>query len=72
MLIISRSGSWLHGPGQDFVLLCLYPGGNAAICGMAVEPTGVREDTWLPVIVGRVTEASSPGEGKPNMLGASA
>lgn len=72
MVAVSAIGSWLHGPGQDCVLLCLWSGENDAMSGMALEPTGVGEEICLLVTVGRCLDALVVGEGKRNPLGASA
>lgn len=71
MLIMSGPRNWLHGPGQDFVLICLYSSGNAAMSGMALEPIGVGEEICLPATVGRGPEASSLCEWGRNLLGES-
>ena len=72
MLTLSAAGSDLHGPGQDFVLVCLYSGGDAAMSEMALEPTGLGEEICLPVTEGRGLEVSLLDEGKWNVLGTSA
>ena len=72
ILILSAAGSDLHGPGQDFVLVCLYSGGDAAMSEMALEPTGLGDEICLPVIGGRGLEASLLDEGERNLPGTSA
>ena len=72
MLTLSAAGSDLHGPGQDFVLVCLYAGGVAAMSEMALEPTGLGEEICLPVKEGRGLDVSLFDERKRNVLGTSA
>ena len=69
---MSGPENWLHGPGQDFVLLCLYSSGNAVMSGMAHKPIGVGEEICLPATVGRGPEASSLCEWGWDLLGESA
>ncbi len=69
---MSGPGSWLYGPGQDFVLLCLYSSDNAAMSAMALEPIGVGGEICLPATVSRGSEASLPCDGERNLLSESA
>lgn len=72
MLAVSAIGSWLHGPGQDCVLLCVWSSENDAMSGMALELTGVGEEICLLVTVGRRLDALILDEEKRYPLGASA
>ena len=72
MLAMSSPGSWLHGPGQDFVLPCLHSNGNAAMSGLALDPIDFGKEICLSVITGQGNEASLLCKGGWNLLGASA
>lgn len=72
VLTLSSPGSWVGGPGQDFVLLCLYSRGDDAMSEMALEPIGAGEDIFLLVIIGREPWAASLRGVEWNLLGVSA
>lgn len=72
-LIVALGSLTMSGePGQDFVLLCLYSSGNAAVSGMVLKSIAVGEGICLPVTVGRRPEALLPCEGEWALLGVSA